>query len=49
MMDYIYHKQNDWGPASLNFTWGQNGAVRGASNHKLTLCDLNLSYGFGPE
>jgi hypothetical protein len=49
MMDYIYRKRNDWGPASVNFTWGQNGAVRGASNRKLTLCDLNLSYGFGPE
>jgi hypothetical protein len=29
MMDYIYHKQNDWGPASINFTWGQNGAFVG--------------------
>ena len=29
MMDYIYHKQNDWGPASVNFTWGQNGAFVG--------------------
>jgi hypothetical protein len=49
MMDYIYRTRNDWGPASVNFTWGQNGAVRGASNRNLTLCDLNLSYGFGPE
>jgi hypothetical protein len=49
MMEYIYRHRNDWGPASVNFTWGQNGAVRGASNRKLTLCDLNLSYGFGPE
>jgi hypothetical protein len=37
------------GPASVNFTWGQNGAVCGASNRKLTLCDLDLSYGFGPK
>ena len=49
MMDYIYRKRNDWGPASVKFNWGQNGAVRGASNRRLTLCDLNLSYGFGPE
>jgi hypothetical protein len=49
MMDYIYRHRADWGTASVNFNWGQNGAVRGASNRKLTLCDLNLSYGFGPE
>ena len=49
MMDYIYRHHKDWGPASVNFTWGINGAVRGASNRKLTLCDLNLSHGFGPE
>jgi hypothetical protein len=49
IMEYIYGHRNDWGPASVNFTWGINGAVRGASNRKLTFCDLNLSYGFGPE
>jgi hypothetical protein len=49
MMEYIYRHRNDWGAASVNFTWGINGAVRGASNRKLTLCDLNLSHGFGPE
>jgi hypothetical protein len=49
MMDYIYRSRHDWGPASVNFTWGINGAVRGASNRKLTLCNLNLSHGFGPE
>jgi hypothetical protein len=49
IMDYIYGNRNDWGPASVNWTWGINGAVRGASNRKITLCDLNMSYGFGPE
>jgi hypothetical protein len=49
MMEYLYHHCNDWGAASVNFTWGINGAVRGASNRKLTLCDLNLSHGYGPE
>jgi hypothetical protein len=49
MMEYIYRCRSDWGPASVNFTWGINGALRGASNRKLTLCDLNLSHGFGPE
>jgi hypothetical protein len=49
IMSHIYRNRNDWGPASVNFTWGTNGAVRGASNRKITYCDLNLSYGFGPE
>jgi hypothetical protein len=49
MMEHIYRARNDWGPASVNFTWGQNGAIRGASNRKMGFCDLNLSHGFGPE
>jgi hypothetical protein len=50
IMRYIYRsRKNDWGAASVNFAWGQNGAVRGASNRKLKLSDLNISFGFGPE
>jgi hypothetical protein len=49
IMEYIYRYRDDWGPAAVNFTWGLNGAVRGHSNRKLTLCDINLSQGFGPE
>ena len=49
IMKYIYCSRNDWGPASVNFSWGQNSAVRGASNRKLKLSDLNISFGFGPE
>ena len=49
MMAYIYRHRADWGPASISFTWGMNGAVRGASNRVLVYSDLNLSYGFGPE
>jgi len=49
MMEHIYRSRRDWGAASVNFTWGINGAVRGASNRKLVLSDLNLSHGFGPE
>ena len=49
IMSHIYRHRNDWGAASVNFTWGQNGAVRGASNRKLKYCDLNVSNGFGPE
>jgi hypothetical protein len=49
MMRYIYGVRHDWGPASLCFTWGMNGAIRGASNRVFTYADLNLSFGFGPE
>jgi hypothetical protein len=49
MVEYICHCHSDWGPASVNFTWRINGALHGASNRKLTLCDLNLLHGFGPE
>jgi hypothetical protein len=31
------------------FSWGLNAGVRGGSSRKIALCDLNLSYGFGPE
>jgi hypothetical protein len=48
-MEYICHCHSDWGPASVNFTWGINGALCGASNRKLTLCDFNLSHDFGPK
>ena len=49
MMRHIYLLRPDWGAAAVNFTWGNNGAIRGASNRKMGLCDLNLSLGFGPE
>ena len=48
IMRYIYRSRNDWGEASVNFAWGQNGAVCGASNRKLKLSDLNISFGLGP-
>jgi hypothetical protein len=49
MMTYIYRSRNDWDTASVNFAWGYQGAVRGASNRKLMFSDLNMSRGFGPE
>lgn len=33
----------------FSYTWGKNAGVRGASSRAMVLCDLNLSYGFGPE
>ena len=49
IMSYIYASRHDWAPAAVNFSYGHNGAVRGASNRMLTLSDLNMSYSFGPE
>ena len=48
-MNYIYKNRDDWGSASVNYSWGLNGALRGASNRKLKFKDLNLSYSFGAE
>ena len=49
MMKYIYRSRNDWDTASVNFAWGYQAAVRGASNRKLTFSDMNLSFGLGAE
>jgi hypothetical protein len=50
ILQYIYRaRTSDWGPASVNFTWGLNVAVRGDSSRKLNFCDLNVSRGYGPE
>jgi hypothetical protein len=50
LMTHVYeHRHNDWAQAALCLTYGQNAAVRGASARKLTLSDLRLSQGFGPE
>ena len=38
-----------WDDGLVSFSWGLNQGVRGASNRKLTLKDLNLIDGFGPE
>jgi hypothetical protein len=47
-MKHIFRERADWGPSSCTFTWGNTGAVRGASCNKMGYCDLNLSFGFGP-
>ena len=50
VMDVLYKgDREDWANAAFNFSWGWNQGVRGASNRKLCLKDLNLSHGFGPE
>lgn len=48
-MRHLYRLRPDWGPGGINFNWGQNAAVRGHSILQLLLCNLNISFGFGPE
>jgi hypothetical protein len=48
ILTHMHKRRNDWGSLSMSFTWGCNAGVRGASSRKLTLCDLNMSRGFGP-
>lgn len=49
IMDYIYNQRARWGPTSFTFTWGNNAAIRGASNRKLVYADLRMSLGYGAE
>ena len=50
IMKYVYaHRADDWGPCSVSLNWGNNGAIRGASNRKLTYADLKISFGYGAE
>jgi hypothetical protein len=49
MMTHIFRARRDWGPASVNFTLGMNGAIRSASNRNFVWPDLRISHGFGAE
>jgi hypothetical protein len=49
IMEYIYSKRNDDGPAAFSHAWGWNGAVRTASSSELLLSDINFSNVFGPD
>jgi hypothetical protein len=49
IMNYSYRNRTDWDTACVNYSWGYQGAIRGASNHALVFSDLNMSNGFGPE
>ena len=49
IMKYVYANRDDWGSCIVNLAWGQNGAIRGASNRKLTYADLKISHGYGAE
>jgi hypothetical protein len=49
LLRYIYESRQDWGTTSVFFTWGLNAGVRGHSNRQFSLCDLNISCGYGAE
>ena len=44
-MRYAY-RQRDWASLVIHFLYGQNGAIRGASNRNLRYCDLKYSNTF---
>jgi Centromere DNA-binding protein complex CBF3 subunit, domain 2 len=45
----IHTERADCLDAAFTYLWGCNAAVRGSSCRVFTLCDLNMSTGFGPE
>ena len=49
LMKHVYSTRKDWGECAINFTWGFQGAIRGASTRKFEFRDLYYSAGFGPE
>jgi hypothetical protein len=46
---YIWKHRPDYADLMFCYTWGHNAGVRGASARVFQLCDLNLSFGYGPE
>lgn len=49
IVKYIWQDRHDFADLMFCYTWGRNAGVRGGSARNLQLCDLNLSYGYGPE
>jgi hypothetical protein len=45
----IYKHRRDSLDLAFAYLWGVNAAVRGSSSRKFVLCDLTVSYGFGPD
>ena len=48
-VDSIWRLRIDSPDLMYSYTMGRNAGVRGGSSRKIVLCDLKLSYGFGPE
>jgi hypothetical protein len=49
IMDHIYRVRTNWAQESFTFTWGNQAAIRGASNRKFVYADLRMSRGYGAE
>jgi hypothetical protein len=49
IVDTIYRYSKDSLDLAFSYLWGANAAVRGSSTRKIVLCDLTVSYGFGPD
>lgn len=49
LVNNIWRLRGDSLDLIFSYTWGKNAGLRGASSRKMTLSDLNVSYGFGPE
>ena len=49
IVDSMFKLKKDSFHLLFAYTWGKNAGVRGASSRVMCLCDLNLSYGYGPD
>ena len=49
IMEYIYGERTNWAQEGFTFTWGNQAAIRGASNRKFVYADLRMSRGYGAE
>ena len=49
IMNYIYKYRTNWAQEGFTFTWGNQAAIRGASNRKFVYADLRMSRGYGAE
>jgi hypothetical protein len=49
IMHHIYGERSNWAQEAFTFTWGNQAAIRGASNRKFVYADLRISVGYGAE
>jgi hypothetical protein len=49
IMAHIYGMRTNWAQEGFTFTWGNQAAIRGASNQKFVYADLRISRGYGSE
>jgi hypothetical protein len=49
IMGHIYGIRTNWAQEGFTFAWGNQAAIRGASNRKFVYADFRLSRGYGAE